>query len=167
MFDCVHALETACGLDCVGAHGLLFKIALHHFTPIYPLFYDLTQNTTRGIAGMKLTSQCAEMNQLSVLVVLHLYNNLLSQQMCCSKNRQAHVWSGTAICINCTCSRPYPAQIYCIQSALLLALFHAGCDPTISTLLNLGTVSAASRDYTKYREEWFSLQTQNVKDHSS
>lgn len=36
----------------------------------------------------------------------------------------------------------------------------------ISTLLNLGTVSAASRDYTKYKEEWFSLQMQDVKDHS-
>lgn len=38
-----------------------------------------------------------------------------------------------------------------------LALSHTGCDPMISTLSNLGRISAASRDYTKYKEEPCSL----------
>lgn len=48
MFDCVHAFETACGLDCVGAHGLLFKIALHHFTPI-PFSMILPKTQPEGL----------------------------------------------------------------------------------------------------------------------
>lgn len=52
--------------------------------------------------------------------------------------------------------------MYCILSALLLALSHAGADPMICTLSNLGTVSAASRDYTKYEKELFPLHMQDV-----
>lgn len=52
--------------------------------------------------------------------------------------------------------------MHCTPSALLLALSHAGSDPMICTLSNLGTVSAASRDYTKYKEELFSLHTHDA-----
>lgn len=52
--------------------------------------------------------------------------------------------------------------MYCIHSALLLALSLAGSDPMINMLSNLGTVTAASRDYTKYKEKLFSLRVQDV-----
>lgn len=159
---CVHVCVIVC--VWIGLRGCprAVKITLHRFTPIPKTLPERTQDLTQGRRGLTMNVlKCIDPSRWWCFDYTTCFQGVL--EACFQLNRRSRttIWIKRT-CLLASCHCPTQTHTDTLYSICTVVSFIPTLGLIQCTLSNLGTVSAASRDYTKYKEELFSLRMQDA-----